>query len=148
MVNEIRVNEGREVGIEICNSVHDSLENLSPYLTLLENLHTIEVALTTRVREEIYRRYGFEFVVDLEIDTEIGSTLSNCQAWNTSLTELERIVAESITFQRDVLLHKVNLEDAMTEVFVGGWKRAPKWIRQQAKNTGWKFDPKKYRVTT
>lgn len=144
MANEIRVKEGREVGIEICNSVHDSLENLSPYATLLENLQLVETALTTKVTEEMHRRYGFEFVVDCEIDFELGSTLSNCAAWDFSLPELERIVFESIVYQKTDLEHKVNVLDAMEEVFVTGWKHGPKWLKKQAKNTGWSWDRSKW----
>jgi DNA polymerase I-like protein with 3'-5' exonuclease and polymerase domains len=148
MANEIRVKEDRDVGIEICNSVHDSLENLSPYATLLENLHLVEQALTTRVRTEMYDRYGFQFVVDLEIDFEIGSTLSNCSSWDFSLIELERLVYESIKFQRDELGHKVDVDAAMREVFIDGWTHAPKWIKKQAKNTGFKLNPDRYNVNT
>lgn len=145
MWNAIRVTEKRDTGIKICNSVHDSLENLSPYRSLLENISLVETALTTGVREEMYSRYGFEFVVDLEVDFEIGSTLSNCQPWDFSLAELERIAYESIKFQRDDMGLDVDVETAMTDIFVTGWKYAPKWMKKQSKNIGWKMNLDKFK---
>lgn len=148
MWNAIRINEDRDTGLKICNSVHDSLENISPYQSLLENIAMVEVALTTGVREEMYKRYGFEFVVDLEVDFEIGSTLSNCQPWDFSLAELERITYESIKYQRDDMGLDVDVDSAMTDIFVSGWKHAPKWIKRQSKNIGWKMNLDKFKKDT
>lgn len=145
MWNKIRTEQGRDTGIKICNSVHDSLENISPYKSLLENIYLVEEALTTKVREEMYERYGFEFVVDLEVDFEIGSTLSNCQPWDFSLAELERISYESIKFQRDEMGMDVDVDASMKEIFVDGWKYAPKWMKTQRKNIGWKMNLSRFK---
>lgn len=131
--------EKRDIGIKICNSVHDSLENKSPYGTFLENLGHVEYALTTAVRKEVKRRHGFDFDVDLEIDFEIGSSLSTCEGWDFSLVQLEDLVYESILFQRNELKHDISVKAAMREVFVDGWERAPKWLKDQAKNIGWTY---------
>lgn len=132
--------EKRDTGLRICNSVHDSLENKSPYATFLENLGLIEEALTTKVREEVKARHGFDFGVDLEIDFEIGSALSNCESWDFSLTQLEDIVYESMLFQKEQLKHDISVKSSMSEVFVTGWDNAPKWLKNQAKNIGWEYD--------
>lgn len=137
---KIKKTEKRDTGLKICNSVHDSLENKSPYATFLENLGHVEHALTTGVREEVKKRHGFDFDVDLEIDFEIGSSLSTCEAWDFSILQLEELVYESIKFQKDELQHKISVKRAMREVFVDGWERAPKWMHVQAKNIKWKYD--------
>lgn len=132
--------EKRDTGLLICNSVHDSLENTSPYATFLENLGHVEHALTTKVREEVRRRHGFDFDVDLEIDFEIGASLSTCEGWDFSLIQLEDLVYESILFQKEELKHDIKVKAAMREVFVTGWEHAPKWLKVQAKNIGWEYD--------
>lgn len=132
--------EKRDTGLKIQNSVHDSLENTSPYETFLENLGHVEQALTTKVREEVKRRHGFDFDVDLEIDFEIGASLSTCEGWDFSLLQLEDLVYESILFQKNELKHDISVKRAMRDVFIKGWDRAPAWLKTQAKNIDWQFD--------
>lgn len=132
--------EKRDTGLKIQNSVHDSLENTSPYHSFLENLGHVEWALTTGVREVVNKRHGFDFDVDLEIDFEIGASLSTCDGWDFSILQLEDLVYASILFQRDEMKHDLSVKKAMSAVFVDGWERAPKWMHVQAKNIGWKYD--------
>jgi len=132
--------EKHDTGIKISNSVHDSLENKSPYVTFLENLGMVEQALTTEVRKTVRDRHGYDFDVDLEIDFEIGSTLANCDGWDFSLLQLEELAYTSILFQKEELKYDVSVKRAMKEVFVEGWERAPEWLKLQAKNIGWKYD--------
>lgn len=132
--------EKRDTGLKIQNSVHDSLENTSPYETFLENLGHVEQALTTKVREEVKRRHGFDFDVDLEIDFEIGASLSTCEGWDFSLLQLEDLVYESVLFQKNELKHDISVKRVMRDVFIKGWDRAPAWLKTQAKNIDWQFD--------
>ncbi len=132
--------EKRDTGLKIQNSVHDSLENTTPYKTFLENLGHVEEALTTKVREEVKRRHGFDFDVDLEIDFEIGASLSTCDGWDFSLLQLEDLVYESVLFQKNELKHDISVKSVLSEVFVEGWTNAPKWLKTQAKNIEWEFD--------
>lgn len=140
-VHKVRIEENRELGLDICNAVHDSLETLSQYETLLENIDHIERSLTVAVREEVYRRHGFKFVVDPEIDMEIGSSLSNCKAWDNSIAELERLVFSGLMFQKHELNHKVDVKAVMHDIFVRQFKAktCPKWLKIQAKNLNWSY---------
>lgn len=142
---EVLRDEKRDLGLTICNSVHDSLENVSKYETFLENLGHVEEALTKKVREIVKERYGFEFVVDLEIDFEIGATLSECDGWDFSLHQLEELVYNSLMFQKSEQNYDLNVDATMKTIFVDGWERAPKWLKVQAKNIGWKFSVKEVR---
>jgi len=134
----------RDVDYAVCNSVHDSLETEFSYRDFILGLKYIEYALIDGVRKTVKKRHGFDLVVDVDIDVEVGPALSHCQSWDDSLPELERIVYESLVFQRDELKYDVNVAEAMKEIFVDGWSDAPDWMVQQASNTGWKFDYKKY----
>jgi len=147
LCHKIRVEEQREIGIEINNSVHDSVENTATYENYLESLGLIEDALTTQVKEVIKKRYDFELVSDLEIDFECGPTLSETKTWDFSLVSLEDIVHRSVCFQKFDLHYDIDVAKVMETVFVDGWERAPAWLKLQAKNIGWKFNKRQYRST-
>lgn len=144
-INKIRVKEKRIVDIQIENSVHDSLENTAAYINILESVAMIEESLTKRVREIVYQRHGFSFVVDLEIDFDIGATLSGCQAWDMSIVQLEQHVFSALCEQKFELGHDIDVVACMKTIFVDGWDRGPAWMHQQAKNIGWKFNVKQWK---
>lgn len=134
---KILIEEGRDLKLKVRNSVHDSLETTSGYETLLENLGHIETSLTTKVSKIVAKRVGFNFVVDLEIDFEIGASLGQTVAWDCSLDQLEEICYESLMFQKTELKYDLDVDEVLNEIFVKGWKRAPSWIKEQSKVIGW-----------
>lgn len=142
MIWQLRKEKKRVMQLFINNSVHDSLENEVAYKDFLLGLEFVEQALTKKVREEVMKRHGFDFVVDLEIDFEIGASLSQVQAWDFSVPELERIVKESLEFQRDELGHEVKVNKAMKEIFSQKDDMAP-WMQSQIKNIKYKFEYEK-----
>lgn len=144
MIFKLWKEQKRDVDYAVCNSVHDSLENEFAYRDFLLGIKYVEYALIDGVRKTMVERHGFKLVVDVDIDAEIGPALSHSQAWDDSLVELERIVYESLVFQRDELHHDIVVSSAMKEVFVDGWPDAPDWMVKQAANTKWSFDMKKY----
>jgi len=146
---DIWTKEKRTVDIRVANSVHDSLENCVAYANILESFHLVEHALTTKVRDVMERRHGFNLVVDLEIDFDVGAALDSCKPWAGSLEELEEILYKGLTFQKTELGYDLNVLDTMEDIFVRqlSEKRAPRWLRQQAKNIGYRFDRAKYQVS-
>lgn len=140
LVYNILVKEDREVKLKVCNSVHDSLENIAGYDNFLESIDLVETALTKGVRQVVLKRHGFKFVVDLEIDFEIGATLADTKAWDTSIVDLEKIVFESLCIQKFDLRHDISVVACMDSIFLEGWERAPEWMKQQAKSIGWRYD--------
>jgi len=145
MVFKLWKEQKRDVDYAVCNSVHDSLENEFAYKDFLLGIKYVEYALIDGVRETMVERHSLKLVVDVDIDAEIGPALSHSQAWDDSLVELERIVYESLVFQRDELHHDIVVSSAMREVFVDGWPDAPDWMVKQAKNINWQYDHSKYR---
>lgn len=146
MMNELKKTKNRVLKLFIDNSVHDSLETECAYEDFILGLDYVEQALTTKVREEVKRRHNFEFVVDLEIDFELGAALSQVQGWDFSVPELERIVKDSLIFQRDELKYKVNVDKTMEKIF-SQKDDMPKWMRKQIKNLGYKFEYEKDKPT-
>ena len=145
-VYQIWKKEKREVDIRICNSVHDSVENCVAYANILESIGIIEAALTKQVRQVVSKRHGFEFVVDLEIDFEIGASLKSTKAWDFSILELEEYFFTELTFQKEELGYKVDIRKVMEDIFIRQLKEdtAPKWLQQQAKNIKYVLDLGKY----
>lgn len=125
----------------ISNSVHDSLENEVGYANFLKGLSLIEWSLTDGVKRVVKKRYGFDLVSDLEIDFEIGASLSETEGWDFSVHQLDRLIMDSLLFQRNKLRHRLKVSEAYGEVFS---ERAlaedsPMWMREQIKNTGYQF---------
>lgn len=130
---------GRDLSLRACNSVHDSLETLCDYKDLLLSIDLIEDSLTTQVRRVVQERYGFDFVVDLEIDFEIGPTLANTEAWDFSIEQLDKIVIESLLYQRNSLGHKIDVDATYDETFAA-LSDAPVWFRKQVRNLNHVFE--------
>lgn len=138
MLWEWRIYKKRVVELYVNNSVHDSLENEASYRDFLISLEFVERSMTQSVREVVQKRHGFDFVVDLEVDFEISASLSESQAWDFSILELERIVEESLIFQRDVLKHKLDVDATMELIFSQKADMAP-WMKEQIRNLKYKF---------
>lgn len=130
-----------EFELFISNSVHDSLENEAGYRYFIRSLSMIEWALTEGVKRKVKKRYGFELVSDLEIDFEIGASLSTTEAWDFSVAQLDRLVMDSLLFQRNKLKYKVVVEEAYGQIFSKHalTNDAPAWMKTQIENTGYKF---------
>lgn len=124
----------------ITNSVHDSLENEAGYANFLLSIGQIEWALTEGVRKIVKQRYGFDLVSDLEVDFEIGATLSECESWDFSVAQLERLVIDSLLFQRNKLKHNIRPDAVMRTIFgPEAFARAPGWMKTQVDNIGWEL---------
>lgn len=129
---------GRDFSLKPSNSVHDSLENLVRYCDFLRSLDIIETGMTTNVREVCVKRYNYDFVVDLEIDFEIGAAISHVDGWDFSAHQLDVLVFESLLFQRRELGYDMDVAACYAEVF-DQMHEAPRWLRKQVKNTGYQF---------
>ncbi len=125
----------------ISNSVHDSLENEVGYANFLKGLSLIEWALTEGVKNVVKKRYGFDLISGLEIDFEIGASLSECEGWDFSIHQLDRLVIDSLLFQRNKLGHELDVAKAYRTIFS---KRAlkddaPNWMQHQVANLSYEF---------
>jgi len=143
-IHKLLTSKERVVDYKVCNTVHDSAETKFAYRDFLLGISKIEESLTTETRRIVNERYGWDFVVDLEIDFELGASLSQTAAWDFSLVKLEDIVYKSLVFQLDELHYKIDVPEVMHEIFVLGWSDAPSWMKKQAGNIGWKFSKSKY----
>lgn len=124
--------------LHICNSVHDSLENQAGYKNIIKSLVMIEYALTEGVKQKVKERYGFDIISDLEIDFEIGATLSTCDTWDFSVFGLYDLVRDALEFQRDELKHEIDVASTLELVF-SQTQDMPKWMITQCKNIKWEL---------
>lgn len=119
------------------NMVHDSTENVCHLDHFMFGIKAIEDALTVGVREEVKSRHNFNFVVDLEIDMDIGSNLRDLQHWDGQLTELVRIVAESLAFQKIKMGYEITpIEKTLKHMLTKQVKDMPKWLKKQLEDQG------------
>ncbi len=139
MIFKLRKTKKRILKLWIANSVHDSLEIECAYEDFILGLDYVERALTDKVRDTVQKRHGFELVVDLEIDFEIGAALSQVDKWDFSVEVLEERIKESLIFQRDVLKHELDVDKTLETIF-NKTEDMPKWMRKQIKNLGYKFE--------
>lgn len=124
--------------LHICNSVHDSLENQAGYKNIIKSLVMIEHALTEGVKQKVKERYGFDIISDLEIDFEVGATLSTCDTWDFSVFGLYDLVRDALEFQRDELKHDLDVAATLDLVF-SQTQDMPKWMLTQCKNIKWEI---------
>ncbi len=139
MIRKLKKQKKRVLDFFINNSVHDSLECEVAYKDFILGLDYVERALTDKVKAEVFKRNGFELVVDLEIDFEIGAALSQVDKWDFSVESLEKVVKQSLIFQRDELKHKVEVDETMKLIFKQK-DDMPSWMTKQIKNLKYKFE--------
>jgi DNA polymerase I-like protein with 3'-5' exonuclease and polymerase domains len=137
-----------DLDIRICNSVHDSLENLVAYKDILRSIHVIEDALTTKVGDVMIKRHDFKFVVPLEIDLDVGASLDACKTWSGSILELESLIYKALVFQKKELHYKIDVDEIMEDIFVRQLKAdtCPKWLKQQIKNINYTYNPVNFKT--
>ena len=129
-----------EFELYITNSVHDSVEIEAGYSSFLHSLGVIEWNLTSGVKNLVMKRYGFELVSEPEIDFEIGAALSQTEGWDFNAYNLERLVLDSVLFQRNKLGYKLDPDMTCSIIFSkDAVASAPAWLRTQLKNTGYSF---------
>lgn len=124
--------------LKTINSVHDSLEAICSYKDFMKSLALIEWALTDGVAEVVRKRHGEQMVSTPAIDMDIGSSLSNCETWDTSVEQLYLHVKAALEHQRDELKYDVNVASTLKLIFAQV-DDMPKWLRQQIKNLNWKL---------
>lgn len=132
---------GHYPDFESSNSVHDSLEFSCGYEDFWLAINIIENGLTERVRQVNIARSDFDFLVGLEIDFDIGYSLSDVCGWNLSLTgdieaddkkSLDTILAETHKGLTQELGHKISKKEFFKKIH-SGFKHAPAWAKKQRK---------------
>lgn len=94
------------IGLQHNNSVHDSLELEDDILTIPLSTYLVRHAMTTQVARVCRERYNFPLKVDLDIEFEVGGTMSNMKTWNNRYDHLPEIVEDGIKWAQDNLGYK------------------------------------------
>lgn len=116
------------------NQVHDAIEFSCAYEDIWLAIAIIERGLTTAVQKEALKRHGIKFTIPLEIELEIGGSLSQCDAWDYALSgskgSFENLMLDALRFQKEELGYDINpkkvYKDIMKNIHQG-----PKWARVQ-----------------
>jgi DNA polymerase I-like protein with 3'-5' exonuclease and polymerase domains/uracil-DNA glycosylase len=132
-----RAKEIGEIIFKLQNMVHDSSETVCRLDNFMFGIRMVEEALTQGVKEETKRRHNFDFVVDLEIDMEIGPNLRDLKKWDGRLTELIRIIAWSLEFQRQKMGYAIQpIEKTLKHLLTKQVVDMPEYLQRQLKDQG------------
>lgn len=102
--------------LDICNTVHDSTETISPMVTAPVAAYLLEHAGSTLVHKTYRERYGVEFNVGLELGFEFGPSLGAMHDWNYRPEQLEKIILDSDAWAQKELRY-APLTDSQLKAF-------------------------------
>jgi DNA polymerase I-like protein with 3'-5' exonuclease and polymerase domains len=101
------------IGYKHCNFVHDSIEAENKIAMLPLSLYYLEHSMTTQTHMRARQIFGFEMIIGLEIDIELGGSMAGMQKWDGTEASLIRIVGESIDWMQKELKYKLNKTDLL-----------------------------------
>jgi DNA polymerase I-like protein with 3'-5' exonuclease and polymerase domains len=113
LVWQLRQNKLR-LGWRNNNSVHDSLLTENKIAMLPVALYYMEHSLTSRVHQKCREVYGFDMIIGLEIEFEVGGCEAYMEKWDFTEASLMQTVEAGIAWQEKELgykLDKTNLLD-------------------------------------
>lgn len=102
------IKKGYQYPLRHDNSVHDSLELEDMIRTLPVSIYLAEHAMTTQVARVCREMYDFKLKIDLDVEFEIGATLSDMTTWNNKFSELPAIVEAKLKWKRDTFGEKTS----------------------------------------
>lgn len=113
-------------------SVHDSLTVEVAYEDFWLALDFIDRGLTSEVVTEVESRYeGFKILSHPEVDFEIGPNERDVEAWDFSYAHLDKIIKDSLKFQKKEMGYKVNTKKARKVIMEDQYDTMPKWMQKQ-----------------
>jgi DNA polymerase I-like protein with 3'-5' exonuclease and polymerase domains len=112
--------------IGVCAMVHDSTEVETPYDMFFIALWIMEYMAITGVRKFFKDAFDYDLGVDFAIEMEVGATGDKMRKWDWTKANLKEIIQKGLEDQRDVLRHKLDVDDTMSLIYKAGRKWAPK----------------------
>ena len=122
------------------NSVHDSISFSCAYGDFWLAINMIERGLTEEVAKVTKKRHGFDFVVPLEIDFEIGDNERDVEGWTYSIKQLSSILKKTLTVQKKERKHDINPKAIYKNVMYEQYDNMPDWAKKQMWNLGYDLD--------
>jgi DNA polymerase I-like protein with 3'-5' exonuclease and polymerase domains/uracil-DNA glycosylase len=86
----------------ITKAVHDALHSETPYEVLLIMIHVVQWTATYGVTEYYEREFGTKFLIEPEIEMEIGAHEAQMYKWNWTDANLEEIIKKSLQDQKEI----------------------------------------------
>lgn len=98
------------------NAVHDSLEIETKITEIPLSLYIIEHAMTTQVAKKCKKIHGDEFIVDLDVEFELGGSLGHTFEWNGRYDDLSSVIEKVIDWQIENLGYNLDKVDLMNKI--------------------------------
>lgn len=105
--------QGIDLGFHLANSVHDSSETLARTEIIPVAVYLMETGYTTMVHRDYRKNYGLEFNVGLEVEVEIGASLSTTKDWNWRADDLRKLTLNSMEWQQSELNYQLDINRTM-----------------------------------
>jgi len=110
------ITEYQELPGEVMKFVHDAQYSEVPYEHMLAYLHILQWTATYGVTEYYKKEFGIDFLVEPEIEIEIGATEDNLRKWDWSEEDLKEKFKMMLRDQKELgLIDSVN--ETMREIY-------------------------------
>lgn len=127
-------------GYQLMNVVHDSKESLVRYDWLWWALTTVHESMTSDATRIVKERHNFDFAVPVEIDMELGASLSKTYKWDWSADSLVTCLAKTMVYSQRELGQDVNPYAEIKRLF-DDMTGAPTFLQKQVKRKKPLFKP-------
>jgi DNA polymerase I-like protein with 3'-5' exonuclease and polymerase domains len=104
------------LGYRNCNSVHDSNMIENKIATIPLTLYYMEHSLTTQNHRRVRKTYGFNMIIGLEIEFEIGGCEAAMSKWDFTESSLMESVGSGIDWVQKELGHKLDKKSLLSKV--------------------------------
>jgi hypothetical protein len=112
-------------------SVHDSLTVEVGYDWFWLAVQFIERAMTIGAKTLVEERFNYEFTSTPEMDFDIGGNERDVKAWNFSYRSMEDLIRKGLTFQREELHHKIDIDKITDRIMNDQYDYMPEWLQKQ-----------------
>lgn len=126
----------KKLPIQIFNTVHDSTFAYVRYDYIFPAISLLRRCMTSGVQQLVQKRHGenANFPIPIEIDFDVGGSLATCERFDGKLSNLFKIVKNTLTWQKKEMKYDINVSDELSTVFGSDGENITKDFIAQTKN--------------
>ena len=119
--------------IKYCRAVHDANYYHVPYALVIPHLHIKQYCATYGVAQYYKEEFGFEFLIEPEIEIDIGAHDAKGHTWDWSLNNLADCIFFALHDQIDIGMLDAEDLDSTVQTIIKPWKSRAKKEYLQSK---------------
>ena len=130
-----KYSDNKTIPMKIFNTVHDSVFVYVEYPYVLDAISMLRTTMTVGVQNVVKRRFNdAEFPIPIEIDFDIGGSMSSCIGFDGKLSDLYDILVSTLRWQRKELNRDIDVIQVMDQIFGKNGDKIPEEFRDQITN--------------